>query len=388
MLSPTSAPVTYGHAALDKSKRPGLVRALVICRSEKFRTEVVSSLKTAFEVDFYSSTEAAIPALRGAVTPGLIVMDYNLMIGHSREFMKIKLQEEHLQEVPILITGTVDQEQFIHTVRLVCRVNYLQRPFLKSQLRDAATRLVSGPVEDRWKKLPERQKQALQQTATNFRAIEQRVKKGQGLNMTDTKESCTPLMEEVLDGNGATLMENVKDHHNHTYVHSLKVATLMTMLAKAIGIKGQELLTVTAGGMLMDVGKIATPQDVLNSPDNLDKDQMKEMKKHVFHTHNILDQSDGVQEGIKVVAEQHHEKLDGSGYPRGLKGKELNELARFSTISDIFCALTDKRPYKPAYSFEQSIRVLEKMEDQIDPFLLALFKEIVTLAYEDQPAVH
>ncbi|NVK19439.1 MAG: HD domain-containing protein [Methylocystaceae bacterium] len=348
----------------------------------------MSSLTNAYEVDFYSSTDAAIPALRGSVTPGLIVMDYNLMVRHSREFMKIKLQEEELQEIPILVTGTVDHDEFIHTVRMVCRVHYLQRPFLQSQLREAAAHLVSAPIEDRWKKLPARQKEALQQTAINFRAIEKKVRKGLGLNMEDTRESCTPLMEEVLDGNGAALMENVKGHHNHTYVHSVKVATLMTMLAKAIGIKGHELLTVTAAGMLMDVGKIATPQDVLNSPDNLDKDQMIEMKKHVYHTHDILEQSDGVTEGIKVVAEQHHEKLDGSGYPFGLKGKDLNELARFAAISDIFCALTDKRPYKPAYSFNQAIKVLEKMEDQIDPFLLALFKEIVLLAYADQSSVH
>ncbi len=388
MLTPTQTHATYGHASLDKSKRPGLVRAMVICASAKFRTEVVNSLQSVYEVDFYSSTEAALPALRRGVTPGVIVLDYRLMVSHSREFMKVKLQEEKLQDVPILLTGTVEEEEFQKTVRMACRVGYLQRPFLKSQLRDAACRLVDGPIEDRWKRLPERQKQALQNSASNFRTIEHKVKKGHPLNMCDNKESCAPLMDEVLDGNAKDLIANVQDHNNHTYVHSVKVATLMTLFGQAIGIKGDELLTITTGGMLMDVGKVATRQDLLNTPETLDKSQMKELKKHVLFSHNILEESENVGEGIKVIAEQHHEKLDGTGYPRGLKGKELNELARLSTISDIFCALTDKRPYKPAFSFEQSINVLEKMEGQIDPFLLALFKQVVSLAFDKKATVH
>jgi HD-GYP domain-containing protein (c-di-GMP phosphodiesterase class II) len=164
----------------------------------------------------------------------------------------------------------------------------------------------------------------------------------------------------------------------------------MSLMGQAIGIKNHELLTVTTGGMLMDVGKLNVSQDLLNMPDQIDKAQMTELKKHVLPSHNLLKDTVNVSEGVKVIAEQHHEKLDGSGYPFGLKGKDLNELARMSCIADIFCALTDERPYKPAYDCETALGVLEKMEDQLDPFLLKLFKEIVKLVYNEieEPVVH
>ena len=387
MLTPSQSQPIHGHAFLDKSKRPGLSRALVISKYPKFRAEIVSSLKGGFIVEYFSSTDAAILPMKMGAPPGVIVMDYDLLVSQSREFMRTKLEIARLREIPILVTGKVDQNQFNETVRLACRVQYLRRPFLRSQLLDEANFLVNSPIEDCWKKLPKRQKRALQNTASNFRSIARRVKKGHPLNMTDTKESCLPLMEEVLDGNAADLIENVKGHHNHTFVHSLKVATLLSLLGNAIGIKNQELLTVTVGGMLMDVGKLATSQELLNMPETLDQAQMKELQKHVLYSHNILKRTDNIPEGVTIIAEQHHEKVDGSGYPRGLKGKDLNELARLSCIADIFCALTDERPYKPAFTVEQSLKVLDKMESQLDPFLLALFKEIVKVALgEDQKA--
>lgn len=388
MLSPTQTHPVHGHAFLDESKRPGLSYALIISKFPKLRTEIVSALEANFTVDYFSTTAAALPALKQGRTPGIIVMDYREIVSHSRDFLNVKSQSQRLRDVPIIVTGQEEEKVFNETVRQTCRVSYLRRPFLKSQLRDAASRLVDGPLEDNWKVMPVRQKEALKGSVAVFRDTARRVRKGQALNMAETKESCIPVMEEVLEGNAADLIEGVKGHHNYAYVHSLKVATLLSLLGNAIGIKGNELLTITAGGLLMDVGKLATPQEVLNSPDRLDPSQWKEMKRHVFHSHNILKKTEDVGEGVKIIAEQHHEKLDGSGYPRGLKGKELNELARLSTIADIFCALTDERPYKPGFSFDQSIKVLEKMDGQIDPFLLTLFKQIVRAAFQKKPSIN
>jgi len=387
MLSPAHPQPTYGHAFFDKSKRPGPTRILVVSKYPKFRAEIVSTLQTVFAVDYFSTTAAALEVLRSGARLGLIVIDYRLIVSQSRDFLKEKFENEHLREVPIIVTGRVDEKKFNETVRQTCRVSYLRRPFLASQIKDEAARLVDGPIEDHWKTLPSRRKLALKSSVASFRDTAKRVKKGMPLNMAETKESCVPLMEEVLDGHAAELIENVKDHHNHAYVHSLKVATLLSLLGNAIGIKGHELLTITAGGLLMDVGKLATPEEILNSPETLTAYQWKELKKHVVHSHNILMKTDNVSEGVKVIAEQHHEKLDGSGYPRGLKGKDLNELARLSAIADIFCALTDQRVYKPRFSFDSSIKVLDKMEGQLDPFLLTLFKEIVRSAFK-QTTVH
>lgn len=381
MLSPHVSQAKAGHAALDPSKRPGLERALVICKHTKFREQLVTALHGQYEVDYYASPTAAMSGLRAQKTPVLVVMDYDQVVFGSRDFMRLKMERPHLSDIPILVTGRVPKEKFKETVRMLCPVQYLRRPFMKSNLQEEAGKLSNRMLEASWGRLPQRRHNALVNSLSNFRGITRRVRRGHPLNMHDTKESCQPLLEEVLDGDVGELLECVKEHHNHTYVHSVKVATLMALMAHAIGIRGQDLLTVAAGGLLMDIGKVAVSQDLLNSPEPLTQEQLEDLKKHVLHSKNILDHSDSVTEAVRVLAEQHHEKLDGSGYPKGLTGRDLNELARLATIVDIFCALTDKRSYKPAYTCESSLKVLEKMEGKLDPFLLALFKEIVMDVY-------
>jgi len=389
MLSPQAQKAKVGYAVTDQSRRPGQVRALVVCKYEKFRSEIVSALERSFEVDYYATPTAAMAGLMAAKIPGLIVMDYDLVIRGSRDFMRMKLESDHLRDIPFLITGRVPTQTFNETVRMLCPVSYLRRPFMKSALHDEAGKLIDRLLEASWQSLPARQREALETSLGYFRGVAHRVRRGNPLNIHNTKECCFPLMEEVLDGQVASLISNVKDHHNYTYVHSLKVSGLMCLMAHAIGISGHELLTVAAAGLLMDVGKLAVSQDLLNSPEPLSRDELKQLKKHVLYSHDILDRSENVSEGIRVIGEQHHEKLDGSGYPKGLTGQDLNELARLATIVDIFCALTDKRPYKPEFSCESAIKVLETLEGKVDPFLLALFKEIIMDVYRpENPSIH
>ena len=105
--------------------------------------------------------------------------------------------------------------------------------------------------------------------------------------------------------------------------------------------------------------------------------------KSSIHTAEILarsrvyDTTPDITHGIRIIGEQHHEKLDGSGYPKGLKGNELNELARMSVICDIFGALTDERSYKEAFPPEMAFEILEEMDKQLDQRLVAIFKEVL-----------
>jgi putative nucleotidyltransferase with HDIG domain len=133
----------------------------------------------------------------------------------------------------------------------------------------------------------------------------------------------------------------VRGHHNYTCVHSLRVATYRSIFGHAIGVLGDDLLTLSTGGLLHDVGKMVTPQDVLNKNSKLDDDEWVCMKEHVNNSSAVYDRTPDISQGIRIIGEQHHEKLNGTGYPRGLKGSELNELARMSAIVDIFGALND-----------------------------------------------
>ncbi len=100
------------------------------------------------------------------------------------------------------------------------------------------------------------------------------------------------------------------------------------------------------------------------------------MRDHVTRSCQLLDESADVTKGALIIARQHHEKIDGSGYPKGLKGSELNELARISVIVNIFGALTDARSYKPPFEQEKAFAIFEDMQSQIDQNLLKIFRAI------------
>ena len=131
-------------------------------------------------------------------------------------------------------------------------------------------------------------------------------------------------------------------------------------------------------GLLHDVGKMSIPHEILNKSGKLSPDEWKIMQSHVDHTVRCLRDSGGVHRVILAVAEQHHEKLDGTGYPKGLAGPALNEIARMSAIADIFGALTDRRIYKPALLAERALAIMsEEMKGQVDQHLLSTLGSVL-----------
>lgn len=356
---------------------PGLPMLLLINQYEEFQNKMAFTLRSHFDVYPFFNTNDALKFLAINKMPTLILIGYSSLSENNRHFLKLKEDTPVLRDIPLIVTGKKSLDDFKSNFSISCRVEYLKRPFLKSQLKNITSQFLDGDLEEGWKKLPEQQKQALTGSLSSFSSLSDRINAGEPLDVETTRQSCVPICKEIEEGRCFSLLENIKGHHNYTFAHSLKVASFLSIAGKAIGLKGEDLLTLTTGGLLHDVGKIATPQEILNSSSKLDEDEWQQMKRHVSHTHRILMETSGISEGIRIIAEQHHEKLDGSGYPLGLKGNQLSELARISTISDIFSALTDERSYKPAFSYEKSFSILEEMEGQIDMSLLSLFKEVL-----------
>jgi putative nucleotidyltransferase with HDIG domain len=172
------------------------------------------------------------------------------------------------------------------------------------------------------------------------------------------------------------ILRGVKNHDNYTYVHSLRVATMLTLFGHAINLPMHEQKILATGGLLHDVGKMSIPHNVLNKPGKLTDEEFTVMKSHVTASVHQLEASGGIPKGIITIAGQHHEKLDGSGYPYGLEGSKLNELARMAAIVDIFSALTDRRVYKPPMLPEEALALMtDQMAKHIDIPLLDMFKE-------------
>jgi len=147
-------------------------------------------------------------------------------------------------------------------------------------------------------------------------------------------------------------------------------------LAELSGLKSEEQELIRYAAPLHDIGKVGIPDNVLLKNGKLTEEEFETIKKHPIIGSEILSGADEflVMKVAKIIALQHHEKYDGSGYPNGLKGDEIHLYARIVSIADVFDALTTQRVYKKAFSLEDSLSIMsEGRGTSYDPKLLDLF---------------
>jgi len=172
-------------------------------------------------------------------------------------------------------------------------------------------------------------------------------------------------------------MEAVKCHHSFTFRHSLHVAGLASAFAQSLGWPEEECNLVTAGGLLHDIGKMRLPLSILDKPGRLSDKETALVHKHPEFGREILKTQLHVSRDLKKMAVQHHELLDGSGYPAGLAGDQIDTNVRLMTICDIFAALTEKRVYKRALSPREAYGQMQAMGPKLDEHLLRKFRSVV-----------
>ena len=178
----------------------------------------------------------------------------------------------------------------------------------------------------------------------------------------------TPLAavaEEMVDtmfthGDAMLCLARIRAKDAYLMEHSMNVAILLANFGRYLGLERSVLKELTLGGLLHDVGKIMTPNEVLNKPGKLTDEEFAIMREHVVHSHAILNATSGITPTMLEVATNHHERLDGSGYPRRLKGEQLSLYTRMSAIVDVYDAVTADRVYKQGMPPTQAFRILLK----------------------------
>ncbi|WP_313621838.1 HD-GYP domain-containing protein [Achromobacter sp.] len=161
--------------------------------------------------------------------------------------------------------------------------------------------------------------------------------------------------------------------------HCNRVVALSVALAQACGLIEEEIKVVAAAARLHDVGKIGTPDRVLHSPHRLEKDDWEIMKAHAaVGAAIILQTAMAGREAIALAVRHHHEHFDGSGYPDGLSGHAIPLHARIISVADSYDALGDARPYHPARTHAQIMRILhQEAGSKCDPDLLRVFETMI-----------
>lgn len=194
------------------------------------------------------------------------------------------------------------------------------------------------------------------------------------------------LSNDLLTGNlelmnvlGCAIAERDSDTNTHNY----RVTYYALRLGEAINLPCHEIRNLIMGAFLHDVGKIGIRDPILLKPGKLTSQEFEIMKTHVLLGVDILKQSSWIM-GARDVVEFHHEKYDGSGYPKGLKGDKIPLNARIFAIADVFDALTSERPYKKSWPIEDAINhLLQKSSRHFDPQLINVFINIASPLFHE-----
>ena len=200
-------------------------------------------------------------------------------------------------------------------------------------------------------------------------------------NIQNVKSATTELVDLILRDDETTFyLTNISSHDYNTYVHSVDVGVIAIALAKSVFRRSDshDLHALGAGFFLHDLGKVHVNLDIINKPGKLTDDEMEEMRRHPSMGFSLLEEAKQATDELRLIVLQHHEKLDGGGYPYGLKGEDIHIYGRICAIADIFNAMTSKRPYKqPMPSFT----ALKTMRDEMIPHSLQkdLFEKLVLL---------
>jgi HD-GYP domain-containing protein (c-di-GMP phosphodiesterase class II) len=182
---------------------------------------------------------------------------------------------------------------------------------------------------------------------------------------------------EVLDSHIAmmdALGRAIAKRDSDTGAHNYRVAWIAARIAEEMGLRDKAMQSLIAGSFLHDVGKIGIPDAILLKPGKLDDAEFAVMRTHVDQGEEIVTGM-GWLDGAHAVVAGHHEKWNGSGYPRGLQGEAIALSARIFAVADVFDALCSKRPYKEPMSFEATMEILERDTGiHFDPGVMAVFR--------------
>jgi putative two-component system response regulator len=299
----------------------------------------------------------------------IVITDIEMPGGLSGIDLLSRIKEEYSSDV-IVITGYTDNFNFEQIMEKGAS-DFLQKPF---SIRDFMIRMQRVLKE---RTLVAERNQAYE--ALNS-ANKQLLRYGQDLNQTilDLKVTHEKLKGSYLDTiHRLVLAAEYKDED--TGDHIIRMGRYSAYLAEKLGFPDKEVQNILYAAPMHDVGKIGIPDSILMKPGKLTKEEFEIIKTHTLIGGKLLKNSKSdILQLAEQIALSHHEKWNGTGYPKGLAGEEIPMIGRIVSIADVFDALTSKRPYKEPFSVEKAVDIIKKESGQhFDPEVARVFLESI-----------
>ena len=293
----------------------------------------------------------------------LVLSDIEMPGGSGLNLLqRIKAHDSDLDV--IMVTGVVDAQTAIDAIRQGAS-DYVTKPFNLEEVQI----VVERTLEKRRLIIENRMHQERLEELVAVRTDELREK----------KEEVERLYEDLQDSYESSLQALVTAldfRDNETQGHSYRVVKYAVQVAQRMGINEPDLTWIRRGAILHDVGKIGIPDSILRKPGKLTGKEWEEMKKHPEMGYRMLQDIRFLRPALDIVL-SHQERFDGSGYPRGMAGKQIPLGARIFSVVDTFDAMTSDRPYRAALSIEDSREEIRRWSGrQFDPDVVEAFLSI------------
>lgn len=201
----------------------------------------------------------------------------------------------------------------------------------------------------------------------------------QKLQIEGIRRSVESMIEEILASRELIVaLVDIKSLDNNLFAHCVNVAVLSLIVGKTLGYSHQQLYELGIGAMLHDIGKCRVDQQILNKPGRLTPAEYDQVKKHAEYGFEMLRNEYGLSTMSAHIAFQHHERMDGSGYPRRLKGTEIIEYARIVAVCDMFDSMTSDQVYRLRLTHAEALQVIQSQAGtKLDSWIVRKFCNVV-----------
>ena len=203
----------------------------------------------------------------------------------------------------------------------------------------------------------------------------------EGSNLSSATDSISNDLMSAISNNDAVAIDinALKTSDEYTFKHSVDVATIAMILAKKQGLSKKQIHEIGVAGLLHDVGKTKVPLEILNKPGRLDDEEFNVMKQHPVFGYKMIKDNPDFSPEVAYAVLQHHEKIDGNGYPLSVNSSQITQYAKILSVADIYDALVTERPYKKAFTQRTAVEMIMSMTGELDMKAMKSFLESIIL---------
>jgi len=215
-----------------------------------------------------------------------------------------------------------------------------------------------------------------------FKSVYQNVGMSNEIEIQKVQEAISPMLQEIISHqNILGRLRQIDIEDAYTYKHSVDVCMLSVMIGKWLNLTPEMLNHLAVSALLHDIGKSKIPLEILNKPGKLTAEEFELVKKHTIFGYEMIKNSTEIPE-IAYGILQHHERMDGTGYPYGLKGEDIHLFGRIIAVADIFDTMTSERVYKKKESPFKTAELLgDNRFGELDPYICSVFLDNISKFY-------